>query len=115
MFSKKVVAVIFSAIWTMIVCFIFVFAMLPCTYSMAEEKKYQNPEKRYTIDRFEEDFAVLEREDCSTFNIPKNQLPQEAKEGDVITDRCVIDRLAAESIKNDIMELLQTVLNAKYR
>lgn len=114
MISKKVFDVIFSAIWTMLVCFIFVFVMLPFNYSMASEKSDHKPEKRYTIDRFEENFAVLEREDFSTFNIPINQLPQEAKEGDVVNGRWVIDRSATERFKNDTIELLQALINAKY-
>lgn len=35
------------------------------------------------IDRFEGDFAVIEMDD-TTFNFPKNLLPPDAKEGDVI-------------------------------
>lgn len=40
---------------------------------------------KYTIDRFEGPFAVVELEDKSFINIPVKALPQEAKEGDVIS------------------------------
>lgn len=36
------------------------------------------------IDRFEGDFAVCEKEDKTMINIDKANLPQQAKEGDVI-------------------------------
>ena len=39
--------------------------------------------ERYVIDRFEGDFAVLEREEGGTVDILKSDLP-EATEGDVI-------------------------------
>lgn len=91
---------------------IIVFAGIPFGYSAAGEKGGQNLEKRYIIDRFEEDFAILECEDGSVFNMLRSQLPQEAKEGDVVTDKWAIDHSAAERIKNDIMKLLKTVIDA---
>jgi hypothetical protein len=36
------------------------------------------------IDRFEGDFAVCEKEDRTMFNIKRNKLPNNAKEGDVL-------------------------------
>jgi hypothetical protein len=38
----------------------------------------------YIIDRFEEEYAVCEREDKTFENIRKLQLPKSVKEGDVI-------------------------------
>ena len=40
---------------------------------------------KFTIDRFEGDFAVLETADLSTVNIPRNVLPIEAAEGDIVS------------------------------
>lgn len=41
--------------------------------------------EHYIIDRFEDNaWAVLEREDGETFNIPQSWLPPEADEGDVV-------------------------------
>jgi hypothetical protein len=42
-------------------------------------------EARYAIDRFEDNgWAVLERDDGLTFNIPQAWLPEEAQEGHVL-------------------------------
>ena len=39
----------------------------------------------YTIDRFEDDgWAVLEKDDGATFNVPSEWLPEEAQEGHVL-------------------------------
>ena len=40
--------------------------------------------KTYVIDRFEGTFAVLEDETGSTAPVPRDTLPPEAKEGDVL-------------------------------
>ena len=39
----------------------------------------------YIIDRFEEDFAVIELEDGSHAEMPRTLIPFEAKEGDTLT------------------------------
>lgn len=39
--------------------------------------------EEYIIDRFEEQFAVLEKKDGGTVDIPKNYIP-DANEGDVV-------------------------------
>jgi hypothetical protein len=39
---------------------------------------------KVTIDRFEGEFAVCEQEDRTMVNIPKVNIPQEAKEGDIL-------------------------------
>ena len=39
---------------------------------------------RYTIDRFEADWAVLEDEQGRTFNVPRHWLPADAAEGAVL-------------------------------
>lgn len=39
-----------------------------------------------TLERFEDNgWAILERADGETFNVPKGWIPQSAKEGDVLT------------------------------
>ena len=39
----------------------------------------------YALDRFEDNaWAVLERSDGETFNVPKEWLPEDAREGDVL-------------------------------
>ncbi|MDK2823805.1 MAG: hypothetical protein PWP71_1723 [Clostridia bacterium] len=60
----------------------------------------------YIIDRFEGDLAILEREDRSSFTIPREKLPKEAKEGDVITITWEIDKTATENRKEHVKELM---------
>ena len=40
---------------------------------------------RYIIDRFEGKYAVVELEDGSMENVPRNALPEDAREGDIVT------------------------------
>ncbi|MBP2639846.1 MAG: hypothetical protein H6Q66_797 [Firmicutes bacterium] len=87
--------------------FVFVWIGINCLPISASEPQRQT--NHYIIDRFEGGLAVLEREDCSTFNIPREQLPAEAKEGDVITDKWEIDRSTTELIKKQITELFKTI------
>ena len=49
------------------------------------------------VDRFEGDFAVIET-DFGMMNIPKSELPENVKEGDVL--KFVIDAGAAKGRKN---------------
>lgn len=44
-------------------------------------------EKTYTIDRFEEDKAVLEDEKGDMTIVDRDQLPASAKEGDLLVER----------------------------
>ena len=39
---------------------------------------------KVTIDRFEGEFAVCEQEDRTIVNILKDNIPQDAKEGDIL-------------------------------
>ncbi len=43
--------------------------------------------KTVTVDRLEGDLVVLEREDGSTYAVPKAQLPPDTTAGDVLTER----------------------------
>lgn len=40
---------------------------------------------RFTIDRFEEEFAIVELENGEIIEIPRSILPMEAKEGDIVS------------------------------
>lgn len=57
------------------------------------------------IDRFEGDWAVIEYGD-KTFNFPKELLPKEAKEGDVLKFDVKIDEEETEKRKKIINELI---------
>ncbi|EJP6473998.1 DUF3006 domain-containing protein [Clostridium botulinum] len=60
------------------------------------------------IDRFEDNFAVVELEDKRMINIDKNILPKKAKEGDVINiegDIITLNEKEKEKLKKEIDEL----------
>lgn len=63
-------------------------------------------EKHFTfiIDRFEEDWAVLEYDD-ETYNFPRALLPDNAKEGDVLKISLEIDQEETEKRKEAIRKL----------
>ncbi|HHW57329.1 MAG TPA: DUF3006 domain-containing protein [Clostridia bacterium] len=61
-------------------------------------------QKLCIIDRFEGNFAVIEYEDI-TFNFPKELLPKEAKEGDVLKFDITIDREETEKRRKIIKDL----------
>ena len=58
------------------------------------------------IDRFEGDWAVIEYED-KIFNFPKELLPKEAKEGDVLIFNVQIDEKETENRKKIIEKLAE--------
>lgn len=61
-------------------------------------------QKLCIIDRFEGNFAVIEYEDI-TFNFPKELLPKEAKEGDVLKFDITVDKEETEKRKKTIEDL----------
>lgn len=58
---------------------------------------------KFTIDRFEGNFAVVELEDGKFADVPKIALPKEARESDIIT--LYVDREATEKRRQEIREL----------
>lgn len=69
---------------------------------------------RYTIDRFEEDFALLEDEDGVMCQMPRSELPPEAQEGDkleVSEEGCALLTEATEAARTEADERLQRLLN----
>lgn len=75
--------------------------------------KLEEMESRYTIDRFEGSMAVLEnRTTGEIFNINKNELPQDAKEGTILklnNNKYEIDleeqKIVADRIKEKMNKL----------
>ncbi|MCY6372133.1 DUF3006 domain-containing protein [Clostridium ganghwense] len=61
------------------------------------------------IDRFEEEFAVVELDDGGMINIERNLVPKEAEEGYVLnmTDKITIDYEETEKRKKEIEELTE--------
>lgn len=59
------------------------------------------------IDRFEEQLAVIEKEDGSMMNLPRERLPRGAKEGDVVLlgETITIDYEETKRRKKEIEEL----------
>lgn len=45
----------------------------------------------YIIDRFEGDWAIIETENSTLFNLPRSVMPTDLKEGDVINILVSID------------------------
>ena len=57
---------------------------------------------RFTLDRFEAQWAVLETPNGKTIDYPHNLLPKDAKEGDVFDLKIDIDQEATEERKQNI-------------
>lgn len=62
---------------------------------------------KYTIDRFEGNYAVVELENQKFANIPRLAIPNEAKEGDVIIVQ--IDKETTSQRKRQIQKLMDDV------
>lgn len=65
-----------------------------------------------TIDRFEEDFAVCEKDDKTMLNIKKDKLPMGVKEGDVLKingDNIILDVAETRKRKNEIENLMKDI------
>ncbi|WP_097027685.1 DUF3006 domain-containing protein [Clostridium peptidivorans] len=61
------------------------------------------------IDRFEGNFAVCETEDKTMVDIPRGILPEEAKEGHVLTISISIDAEETEKRKKIIEDLTKDI------
>lgn len=69
---------------------------------------------RYVIDRFEEELAICEAEDREMISVSKKDLPDSAKEGDVIVlkdERWELDsegtKARRDRIKKKMMDLFE--------
>jgi hypothetical protein len=64
---------------------------------------------KVTIDRFESNFAVCEKADRTMIDIPKDKIPVEAKEGDILViegDSIKIDTAGTVKRKKSIDKLM---------
>lgn len=69
-------------------------------------------EMKVTIDRFEGDFAVCEKEDRTIMDIPVKDIPEGAVEGDVLVieeGSITIDREETEKRKERIKGLMDSL------
>ncbi len=57
-----------------------------------------------TIDRFEGDFTVVEVSNQGMINIPKSDIPKDAKEGDVL--KIIIDNEETSKRKNSVNDMM---------
>ena len=67
-----------------------------------------------TIDRFEGEFAVCEKEDRQMIDIKKSKLPEMCKEGDILNiknDIITIDLEATKKRKREIEKLTEDLWN----
>lgn len=65
---------------------------------------------RVVIDRFEENYAVCEKEDRTMINLEKKLLPSGAKEGDVLVlqkGAILIDKAATQKQSKEIDDLMK--------
>lgn len=58
----------------------------------------------YIIDRFEEDTVVIEY-NRKTFNLPRELVPPDAMEGDVLLIKVSIDAGATAKLKDDVKKM----------
>ena len=64
------------------------------------------------VDRFEENFAVCEKEDGSLINIKRDVIPKEVKEGDVLIinkNLIAIDKEETDRRKKEIEKLTEDI------
>lgn len=66
---------------------------------------------KFTIDRFEGNIAIIELEDGRIISIPKDILPIDAKEGDIIST--IIEKDETEKRKKRIRDKFSLLLNNK--
>ena len=68
---------------------------------------------KYTIDRFEEDFAVCEASDQRMVNIPFEDIPEDSKEGDILVfteGKYVKDKRATSAARRRIKEKMEKLI-----
>jgi len=64
----------------------------------------------YIIDRFENNWAVVEY-NRKTFHLPRELIPPEALEGDVISIKVSVDSRATARLKEDVQEMAGKLFN----
>lgn len=69
--------------------------------------------RKLTIDRFEENKAVLKTEDGQEIIWPKDKLPTEIKEGDVLDFSILKNEEAREEKKKQAKDILNEILDVE--
>ena len=69
--------------------------------------------EEFTVDRFEENYVVLENRKTNEFiNVNKNELPEDIDEGDIldkINGKYIIDRNKTEEVSNRISDKMNNL------
>ena len=69
--------------------------------------------EEFTVDRFEENYVVLENRKTNGFiNVNKNELPEDIDEGDIldrINGKYIIDRAKTEEVSNRISDKMNNL------
>ena len=69
--------------------------------------------EEFTVDRFEENYVVLEnRKTNEIINVNKNELPEDIEEGDIldrINGKYIIDRAKTEEVSNRINDKMNNL------
>jgi hypothetical protein len=65
------------------------------------------------IDRFEEDYAVIELEGRTTFDLPRSLLPEGAAEGDVLIFDVKIDREETKRRQEQSEAMLRAIMKTE--
>ena len=69
--------------------------------------------EEFTVDRFEENYVVLENRKTNGFiNVNKNELPEDIDEGDIldrINGKYIIDRNKTEEVSNRISDKMNNL------
>lgn len=71
--------------------------------------------KKFIIDRFEGEFAVLEKEEGGTFDVPRSKI-QDAKAGDIVVfdnDIYIVDIEETKKRKKLIAEKMKKLMGRK--
>lgn len=63
------------------------------------------------VDRFEENWAVMENQDGTIFNFPKKMLPQDTNEGDVVVFKVEVDPQQTFLRKMQIKQKAKDIFN----
>jgi hypothetical protein len=68
----------------------------------------EEPKMLYVIDRFEGKWAVIDY-NREIFNIPRELLPGDAKEGDIITIDVKLDKINTEKAQDEVRKLMDSL------
>ena len=78
-------------------------------------KKYKSrgeAKMLYIIDRFEGKWAIINY-NRETFNIPRDLIPSDAKEGDIITFDIKVDKEFTSKAHDEVSKLLESLMEDK--